>query len=338
MAVIWDKKGIFFTFAAIVLSIVIIFSLDVYTGYRLKEKMEVTEIRIDTMNNFIKNLENDIGNAIFISGFRSLLSMEDYLMANNDAANPPHFLDDLGTDLDTAFSEAFLKGTITGTSGTERMSIMDNNTFLNWTERMKVEANKIGIELEFTVDEGDVDIDQSGPWTVEITVRLDIDAVDKNSIALWDINNKEYTATINITSEYKDGMGKNKFVDPLYLVNTDGTANNTIRETPYSNWPADLSNHLNGYFYRENSDAPNYLDRFEDSNSGTYGIESIVKRLKDKGLLDNTRSAIDHIHFPTSVASPPSCSVVDIADTDFKLDRSDTPSTTHVGFYGTSCI
>ena len=106
MAVIGHKKGIFFTFAAIVLSIVIIFSFNVYTGYRLKEKMEVTEIRINTMNNFIKDLENDIGNAIFISGFRSLLSLEDYMMENDD------FIDNLGTDLDTAFSDAFLYGTI----------------------------------------------------------------------------------------------------------------------------------------------------------------------------------------------------------------------------------
>ena len=75
-----NKRGFFFTTIAIALSLVIIISHNVYTGYRLKDEMEAIEIRVDSMNNFIKDLENDIDNAIFIVGFRSLLSLEDYLM------------------------------------------------------------------------------------------------------------------------------------------------------------------------------------------------------------------------------------------------------------------
>jgi len=116
------KKGVFFTFAAIALSIIIILSFNVYTDYRLNDKMETIEIRVNTMNNFIKDLENDIGNAIFIAGFRSLLSLEDYIMEYDQ------FFDELGAPtISVAFSDAFLKGTINSPSGlVDRMSLMEN--------------------------------------------------------------------------------------------------------------------------------------------------------------------------------------------------------------------
>ena len=38
-----NKKGIFFTFAAIALATIILFSFNVYNEYRLNEKMEVIE-------------------------------------------------------------------------------------------------------------------------------------------------------------------------------------------------------------------------------------------------------------------------------------------------------
>ena len=325
-----DKKGIFFTFAAIVLAVIIIFSFNVYTGYRLKDKMEVTEIRINTMNNFIKDLENDIDNAIYISGFRGLLSLEDYLMDHGEfigeGSTPPSLQD--------AFKKVFLYGTIQYGINNENMPLMDNNTFLNWTERMKVEANKTGITLEFTVNS--VSISQSEPWMVDVTVNLDIDVEDKKGIASWAIDNKPYTGQINITSEDKAGTGKDKFVDPLYLIYTNGKVNNTIRETPYSNWPMDLSNHLNNYFYREHTDAPSYLDRFENDLSGSaYGIESLVtKRLKDGGIVvDTTKSAVDYIYFSSS--STLECNVQQVGDTDFYLDHDPDPN--HVDFYVATC-
>jgi len=322
-----NRKGIFFTFAAIALSIVIIFSFKVYSDFGLKDEMEVIEIRINTMNNFILDLENDLENAIFITGFRSLLSLEDYLMENNAASGAPYnFLDDLGTDLDTAFDEVFRLGTITGTSGTENMDILDNNTFLNWTDRIKLQSDRTNIKLEFNIDS--VTIRQSGPWTVEVKVQLDIDIDDEKNTASWTITNKEYTAQINITS---DGS-TTKFVDPLYLVNTDGVANNTIRETPYTSWPTDLSAHLTEAKYRLHSDAPSYLDRFNDVNSGTNGIESLVTlRLKSKGIsIDTSKSSVDYLYFGTS---PSPCDVAEIGDSDFVLD-----DPTHTTFYGATCV
>lgn len=320
-----NNKGFFFTTIAIALSLVILVSYNVYNAERLKDRMGAIETRVGTMNNFIKDLENDIGNAIFIVGFRSFLSLEDYLMENNAALGlPRNFLDDLGPGLDSNFDEVFRLGTI----NSQKMPLMVNNTFSNWTVKMKDQANKTGIGLDITIKS--VTISQSDPWLVDVSVKLDIDVEDSKNTASWDINDKVYTKQINISSEL---TGNHRFIDPLYLVNTDGIANNTIRQTPYSNWPADLSNHLTNAYYREHSDAPSYLDRFENDLTGsTYGIESLVtQRLKDEGLSVSSKSAVDYIYFGTS--NPPSCNVVDIADTDFRLDDPD-----HTTFYSTSCI
>ena len=313
-----NKKGFYFTTAAIALSIIIIFSLKIHTQYGLKDKMDSIEIRISTMNDFIKDIENDVDNAIFIVGFRSLLSLEDYMMENNEPTEDPKFfiLGDLGITLSNAFDEVFRLGTI----NSEKMSLMVNNTFLNWTNKIKDEATKIDIVIDFTVDEAT--ITQTEPWVVDISVDLIIDIQDKKNIASWTIN-KIYTKKINIIG----------FVDPLYLVNTNGVANNTIRKTTATNFPADLSSHLANVYYIEQSNAPSYLDRFEniltpDSN----GIESLVtQKLKDEGLPVATTSAVDYIYFGTP--NPPECNIVDIADTDFYLDDPD-----HTAFYNTACV
>ena len=157
-----NKKGIFFTFAAIALSVIILFSYNVYNEYRLNDKMKVIEIRVNTMNNFVIDLENDMENAINIIGFRSLLSIEEYMMKNDD------FIDNLGTTLSGAFDEAFRLGTI----NSENMVLMQDNTFVDWIGRMKNISNKTDVTLDFTINS--VSIAHSDPWTVDVTVNLDI--------------------------------------------------------------------------------------------------------------------------------------------------------------------
>ena len=329
-----NKKGIFFTFAAIVLSLIIITSFNIYTGYRLKEEMEVIEVRINTMNSFIIDLEKDIENVIFISGFRSLLSLEDYLMDHdeffNDGINTP--------GLDTAFEDVFLKGTITYGSSIDHMALMDNNTFLNWTKRIKVKANKTGIELEFTVN--DVTIDQSEPWKVDVEVDLTIKIDDKKNTASWTIT-KPYTGKINIT-------GSGKFVDPLYLIYTNGLANNEIRQTTEAFPGGSLITHLDNSYYIENIDAPSYLNRFEDDKKFTASVNGI-ESLADVptliglglGLPGIGKTAVDHIYFSSSTPIASLIEGMDVSRDWFYLDYTVpcTPGSEglHMEYYDATC-
>ena len=296
-----NKKGIFFTFAAIALSVIILFSYNVYNEYRLNDKMRVIEIRVNTMNNFVIDLENDMENAINIIGFRSLLSIEEYMMKNDD------FIDNLGTTLSGAFDEAFRLGTI----NSENMVLMQDNTFVDWIGRMKNISNKTDVTLDFTINS--VSIAHSDPWTVDVTVNLDITIQDKKSTASWVIDDKDYIKKINITS----GIGDDhRFVDPLYLVFNDGLANNTLRRTTVPDFSSisNLQTHVDGRipggvggsYYIANTDAPSYLNRFEETTRFTAsgnGIESLVDVETVSGLglgHPSSKTAVDHLYFDTT--------------------------------------
>lgn len=319
-----SKKGIFFTFAAIVLALIIIISFNAYTTYKLKDKMEPVETRVETMDSFIKDLENDAENAIFIAGFRGLLSLEDYMMKHEKFFDPNGIA---APSRNGAFREAFLYGTITFEGDTEKMPLMENNTFLNWMEKMKVEANKTGIVLELTAN--DVDIGQSEPWKVDVEVDLGIDAKDRKDIASWTIN-RVFTGKINITSP------AGVFADPLYLINTSGLVNNTIRETTVTDFSTQLPTHLLNSYYREHANnAPSYIMRFENNlGSSPYGIESLVylPKLEAKGLAIYSKSAVDHIYFGGT--NPEKCNINGMQGSYpwFYLDK-----TVHAPFYSAAC-
>ena len=315
-----NKKGIFFTFAAIVLSIIIILSFNTYNVYRMKDEVDLVEIRINTMNNFVKDLEDDIGNVVFIAGFRSLLSLEDYMMKHNKFMGQ-----DDSPNLATGFKSLFLNGTIITGVATETMGLMKNNSFLNWTKRMEMQANKTGILLGFAIN--DVTISHSEPWMVDVSVNLKIKANDTKGTASWAID-KVFTKKINISG----------FVDPLYLVNNNGLVNNTIRVTPVN--PAasssNLNTHLINSYYIQHSDAPSYLMRFENNlASSSNGIESMVnsQKLIDKGLPAKDRSAVDFIYYGAQATT--NCEVKDPSYSWFKLDK--LPNPNHLDFYNAQC-
>lgn len=297
-------------------------SFNVYNYYGLKDEIEVIEIRVDTMNDFVKDLENDIENAIFISGFRSLLSLEDYMMKYDN------FIDNLGTSLNTAFSESFRLGKITGTSGTDKMHLMENNTFINWTAKMKEQANKTDISLDFTINS--VSIAQTEPWMVGVTVNLDINVKDNKNTASWVIDDKSYTKKINITG----------FVDPLYLVNNNGLINNTIRKTTVPDFlGGNLATHLNNNYYTENTDAPSYLMRFEnDLGSSANGIESLanVGSISSIGLGPSGKTAVDHLYFSSTITTDCRIEGMEVSHPWFYLDYLPNPPN-HLAFYGRIC-
>jgi len=321
MAIAMNKKGIFFTFAAIALSIIILLSFHTYTAYRLKDDMESTEVRISTMNNFVKDIDDSLGDAAFIAGFRSLLSLEDYIMDYDRFMG-----EEDSPNLATGFKDLFLYGRITTGINTEPIGLMENNTFLNWTERMGVQADKTGIELKFTIN--DAAISQSEPWMVDVSVDLEVEAKDKKGTAKWTIS-KAITKRINITG----------FVDPLYLVKNNGLANNTIRKTVVPNFEDedDLNLHLISSYYIENSNAPSYLMRFENNlGSSAHGIESLVnsQKIEDAGLPTNSRSAVDYIYFGTQAVTD--CEVKKPNYDWFRLDSLPNPPN-HLAFYNAQC-
>src|SRR3989344_2706866 len=194
------KRGIFYTTAAIALTIVIIITYSAYSSYRLSDKMEVIATRIETVNFFIKDVERDLNNGIYIAGFRSLLSLNQFI-ANNGT-----FLD----NVNDRFKESFLNGTIRQ----QPLSLMKDSTFTDWANKISVEANKVDIKFNFIIN--DVKLNQTDPWNVDIGLNISLDIRDKRNTSNWikHMNNSYYLAhddAPNFLMRLQGDMGNSSF-------------------------------------------------------------------------------------------------------------------------------
>ncbi len=275
-----NRKGIFYTMAAIAITIVIFVTYSAYTRYTLKDKMGVTQIRIETVNFFIKDVEKDINKGIFIAGYRSLLSFNQFIVTNGS------FID----DINQRFKEAFLNGTI----NQQQLSLLDDSTFTNWANRIAVEANKIDILFNFTIN--DVKINQSSPWSVDIGLNITLDIRDKRDTSYW-VRDRYLTSRISIIG----------FEDPLYIVNSQGRVTNVVIQSNITNFVVNgnvenLLLHANNSYYIQHNDSPSFLMRFEGKlDNSTYGIESLVNlgEFQEQGLTIKDRSIVDSVYFGT---------------------------------------
>src|SRR3989338_5158915 len=274
------KKAIFYTTAAIALTITIFVTYSAYGTYRLSEKMEVIQTRIETVNFFIKDVERDISNGAYIAGFRTLLSFNQFITANGTFIN----------NLNEKFKESFLNGTI----NQQPLSLMKDSTFTDWANKISIEANKVDIKFNFTIN--DVKLNQTGPWTVSIGLNLSLDIRDKRNTSYW-IRDRYLTTKIDIIG----------FEDPLYIVNGNGRVTNAIIQSNITTFVVvgkvnNLLRHMNNSWYVARNDSPSFLMRFEGNlGNSTYGIESLVNldEFQQQGLAIKDRSIVDYIYFGT---------------------------------------
>ena len=274
-----NKKSMFFTITAIALIALVVFSLTIYTSYRLRDKVMVTETRIYSMNSFIDDVEKDIERGLYISGFRALMSMEQYITDNGI------FL----YNVTSCFKEAFLNGTINNS----QMGLMNESTFINWTQRIKEQAIKLDILVDFDINK--VIIYQEDPWTVNIAIDLTLDVEDVKKTASWQ---RPLYITTNISIQ--------GFEDPLYVINSYGRVTNTIIETNITdfigpnNETTNLKTHVNNSYYIESNTAPSFLMRLEGNlSNSSYGIESLVnlEKFQAQEVPIKSRSVVDYIYF-----------------------------------------
>ena len=273
------KKAMFYTSAAIALTLVIIVIYGTYTSYKYSDRMESIGTRIETVNFFIRNIEKDLNKGAYISGFRALLSFNQYITSNGS------FLD----NSNARFKELFLNGTLKQ----QPMPLMQGSTFTDWANKISVEADKIDIISNFTIN--DVQLNQTDPWSVTIGINITLNARDKRNTSSW-VRERHLTTKVNIVG----------FEDPLYTVNSKGRVSNTIRIANNTNFVVggDVTNliaHANNSYYVYHNDSPSFLMRLEGNlgNSTVAGIESLVNldKFQQQGLDLKDRSIVDFIYF-----------------------------------------
>jgi len=279
-----SRKGFTYILVTTVMVVVLLSIFFATSRYKYQDEESLQQVRIRAMNDFVKNLDNDIHRATYISTFRALLSLEDYVATKSVYLEYVNESD----NLNESFRKAFLNGTINGTSS----ATMFNSTFNDYLAKVQMLANITGIRLNINVTK--VRLMQSDPWNIDVYVSMNITMVDSKNTASWNIN-KEYLTSVPI----------NFLRDPLYSKNTLNMVPNTIRRLNdtlvVGNDTTNLQKHINGSYYLASPYAPNFLMRFEGlTNPDINGIESIVNIdvLSSQGQPRyEERSKIDYMYF-----------------------------------------
>lgn len=300
-----NKRGMFFTL--LVITLISLFFL-VYTSYSSIDERRAIEKRIETMNNFIFSLEKDMSRQIYISGYRAMISLQNYI------TNQGSFI----TNSSASIREALLNGTISNKS----MSLMEGYRLEEWNSRVSDLASKVNLLVNYSLS--DVKVSQEDPWHVKIDMLINITIWDKSNLASWH-------KIENISSKIEI-VG---FEDPFYLINTNGKIPNKINRTIYQPFVneddvSNLSLHVQNSYYMASSQAPSYLDRLEGrTTSNPEGIESLVylPELSAQGIEIEDKSVVDYIYF--SSQNPVSHNIQGMPSW-FKIDDA------HLDVYGIS--
>ncbi len=279
------KKGMYFTLMTIAFLFVFLFVFMMPSYKRINERMSVIEMRVDSMNDFVKDLERDVERGIYISSYRALMALEEYIIREGKFLN----------NTEEMFMEALLYGTVNSTNST----LMIGSTLPQWLENIRLESNKLKINVSMVLHE--TDIFQTDPWHVVVWTNISFYIDDTAGIASWR-REQQIESQIKI----------NSFEDPLYIVYSLGRITNVINATPYQGnytfkkvkWNvSNLMEHIENSYYVDSGDAPSFLMRFENNltSSGCCGIESMVNLIKvsEQGLSVHGDSSIIDYHYWT---------------------------------------
>ena len=270
-----EKKAMFFTIIAILLVTSSILSFTLITHYTNYNKMKVVEIRAYTMNNFIHNIERDMERAIYISGFRALVSIDNYIITNGTFVS----------DVDAVFFEAMTNGTINGIE----QPVMVNQTIIDWQNKIIKKAEDAGLIVNITIF--NIDIEHNSPWEIKVSAMMNFSLTDSFNTAYWKRDNVVISNYIDITG----------FEDPVFSLNTGGLITRTIEKSNVTQWNVTtLKQHLSLGTYVNNTNAPSFLMRLENNLAPSpYGIESLVNtnELIIYGIQVKNETSVDYLYW-----------------------------------------
>jgi hypothetical protein len=285
-----NKKGIFFTLLTI--AILALF-LITYSISNVAKQRESLKNRVETLNNFVFSVQDDLQRKMYISGYRAILCYEKYL-TNSDK-------DKFIIDTNASFTELFFEGELYDIPQELMVGAtpLEGGATYEYIEKeIKERGDKSNIGIEFNKAQTSVKMTQDDPWNVKVTLTTNLSIKDKGGLAEW---NK-----ILIVSAY---IPIENFNDPIYYKNTNNYLNpKFIRNPNFSveGSSTDVINNItyqiNNQLYISHTNAPSFLDRFEGDleSSSPNGIESFVGNVITR---KTDRSSVDYIYFRDGASS-----------------------------------
>jgi hypothetical protein len=253
------RKGLFYIYVSSIMLLAIIIVFAMRADYSYLDRQKVSEARINSLNDLLHDLESDSERVIYVSAYRSLIALEDYVASTGKYLN----------DTEEYFRIAFYNGTVNGS----RVDVLENSTYSDYLGKVRFLTSLVGADLDVNVTR--ITLFHQSPWEVTVVVSAEIRVNDTKGLASWKFN-KNYSTVVPLTN----------IRDPVYSIGTYGKVPNTIRPTNISasdfvvestNSTAGLQEHINSTRYLANPQAPSYLMRMQGNFSPSpYGIESLV--------------------------------------------------------------
>ncbi len=295
-----NKKGIFFTLLAIAILSLFLIS---YTFYSATQGRKAIQKRVETLNNFVFSVEQDLERQVYVAGFRAIFLFETKIISGDYVPAP----------LDKRFNETFFDGIVYGEAVPS--DILKDATFSAMLNSLNEKTKKVNVDINMTAPV--FTATQDDPWSVKFVLTANLTIKDKNGLASW---SKRADIVAYVPIKY--------FTDPVYLVNANGISNKIVQApVPITN----LYEHAQKQYYINTTLSPSFLDRLQgDLNAQSpYGIESIVDRTNPNIPGKEGVSCVDYIYFSDS---PDSGCAVNSAYSWLKID------TEHLSIYGAGCV
>ena len=229
--------------------------------------------RVESLDKFVKAVEEDLPRQLFISGFRTVFLMEQDIIVNGLPIE----------SADAVFQESFFNGTYDGTDSNILVGTTFNEILNDWRDR------GVGVNVNVSFYNPVLEIRQDDPWNVKMVLSGNLVIEDLSGLALW-----------NKSSDFVGIVGIENFDDPMYLLGTNGVVLNKVVQGNIS----DLNELVSNSTYIGSITGPNFLQRLEGKFTGDVnGIESLVnlQELSQQGLnVKSGISVVDSLYFEES--------------------------------------
>ena len=199
-----NRRGIFFI---IIITVILSLFLLSYTFYSGVQERKTTQKRIETMNNFLISIEQDLERQLFISGFRIIFIFEKRTIEKGFYI----------TNLSDTFEELFFNGTIYGAVDSDTTILMTGAKFSDIQSLIQSKADKINVNT--TLESPTISILQTDPWNLKVTLTSKFTMSDKSNLATW-----------NKTQTIVSFIPISNFKDPLYTIETNALVIKTIKK------------------------------------------------------------------------------------------------------------
>ena len=266
------KKGYYFSLTVLVLLGLLTAYFAMKSAPGAAQTAQLHEQRLAEDQAFIDTLAQDAQSALYVSGYRSLLAIDEAILKQDGYVH----------NLDAVIQSATVNGEING----EQQALLAGNTLNDWASAMSTAAGRIGLTLQ--IEQAQVTINQEDPWHLHLMLNYTLAMQDNAINAQWHTPLSAAT-TIPITL----------LNDPLYTVGTNQRYTQSITNTTLP--ITDFTTYLADHHYIATNKAPSYLDRLQGRlQPSPYGIESLVN-LPDIYAVNiiNEGSIVDWHYFGT---------------------------------------